>query len=584
MGRSTRNPLKRLAIVAASTGVTLSLVSGIGGPATAFTARAASYAVQPIAAIAELPSSIGIAEGYDFYAMDEAQIDQTLDAMESLGVKSIRLGVFWAAIEPEEGVYDWDKLDMLVAKATERDMGILGTVLYTPAWASAEPESPGLVGHPDPEKFGVFVGVLADKYAGRISTYEIWNEPTARIFFDPVDPAAYTAILKAAYQSIKTADPSATVVAGSVVAGPTYQDGSAMSPVQFLQGMYDAGAHGYFDAISYHPYLYSLPFSNGATQIDQFDYPIEQLGAMRALMVQNGDGNLKVWITEYGQPTNVSYQNSQLTEQQQAAFIEDLLRTWQNVQDAGPVFIYQTRDTQPDSTVPEDNLGLWTYTWDRKLAADVLKNLIAEFNPPTGPVVNPLQAFIEQIVRAVSQALAFIPNLITQVVQAVVGFVGSILGINRAGAAVTTDAPPDLDTAAPNTESARMLGRQVDNGDDADVDGGAAGTAGSITTQSAPDTTMQSTEPAPATQPSEPVVDVDLTAGEGDDGEAIDTTDEVDIRRELTAPDPEVPSIADEPAEVNTGVVTGNSDGTKEDAVDRTPVEDAGDPGDGTVD
>lgn len=577
MGRPSRNPLKRLAIVAVSTGVTLSLISGIGGPATAFTARAASYAVQPIAAIAELPSSIGIAEGYDFYAMDEAQIDRTLDAMESLGVKSIRLGVFWAAIEPQEGVYDWDKLDLLVDKASERDMGILGTILYTPAWASAEPESSGLVNHPDPEKFGDFVGVLAEKYAGRISTYEIWNEPTARIFFDPVDPAAYTELLKAGYQSIKAADPSAIVVAGSVVPGPTYPDGAAMSPVEFLQGMYDAGAHGYFDAISYHPYLYSLPFSNGATQIDQFDYPIEQLGEMRALMVQNGDGNLKVWITEYGQPTNVSYQNSQLTEQQQAAFIEDLLRTWQNVQGAGPVFIYQTRDTQPNSTVPEDNLGLWTYTWDRKPAADVLKNLIAEFNPPTGPVVNPLQAFIEQIVRAVSQALAFIPNLITQVVQAVVGFVGSILGVNRLAAAsttVTTDAPPELDTAGPHAESARMLARQVSSGSD----------GGSITAQATPDDIAETTEPGPPAQPSAPVVEADLTGGEGQDGEVVDSTDEVDIRRELTTPDPEVPSITDEPAAVNTGLVTGTSDGTKEDPVDRTPSDGAGDSADGTAD
>lgn len=579
MGRPTRNPLKRLAIAAASTGVTLSLVSGIGGPATAFTARAASYAVQPIAAIAELPSSIGIAEGYDFYAMDEAQIDRTLDAMESLGVKSIRLGVFWAAIEPQEGVYDWDKLDLLVAKATERDMGILGTILYTPAWASADPESQALVNHPDPEKFGDFVGVLAEKYAGRISTYEIWNEPTARIFFDPVDPAAYTELLKAGYQSIKAADPSAIVVAGSVVPGPTYPDGSAMSPVEFLQGMYDAGAHGYFDAISYHPYLYSLPFSNGATQIDQFDYPIEQLGEMRALMVQNGDGNLKVWITEYGQPTNVSYQNSQLTEQQQAAFIEDLLRTWQNVQGAGPVFIYQTRDTQPDSTVPEDNLGLWTYTWDRKLAADVLKSLIAEFNPPTGPVANPLQAFIEQIVRAVGQALAFIPNLITQVVQAVVGFVGSILGVNRPAAAsttVTTDAPPNPDMVAPKTESARMLGRQVSSDGDEATDGD------SITTHATPDDIAETTETAPPTQPSAPVVDVDLTAGESEDGQIVESTDEVDIRRELTTP--EEPSVAGEPAEVNTGVVTSTSDGPKEDPVDRTVGEDAGNSGDGTAD
>ena len=285
-------------------------------------------------------------------------------------------------------------------------------------------------------KFGNFVKAVAEEYEGRISTYEIWNEPTGSIFWNPVDPKAYTDILKAGYQAIKAVDPSAIVIAGSVVAGPTYSDGSAMSPVDFLAGMYDNGAHGYFDAISYHPYQHTMSFSNGANQPDEFEYPIEQLHAMRALMIAKGDGDLKVWITEYGQPTNTVFQNTTLTEQQQADYIEDLLRTWQNIDGAGPVFIYQTRDTGVDSNDREKNFGLYDFAWNPKLAASVLAKLIKEFNPTSG-AANPLKTFLQKIVQTVTKVLAFIPNLITQVVRAVVNFVGSVFGINRAATVVS---------------------------------------------------------------------------------------------------------------------------------------------------
>jgi hypothetical protein len=449
MRRPVRGSLKRFAAVAVSTGVSLALVSGIGGPATA---RAASYSVVPVAAIEQSPSTIGIAEGHDFYLMSDADIERTLDAMQALGVENVRIGIFWADIEAEEGVFNWDNVDRMVDAATERGMGILGTILYTPGWAGATtaPEETEWASHPDPVKFGNFVREVAEEYEGRISTYEIWNEPTTNMFWDPADPAAYTDILKAGYQAIKAVDPSALVIAGSVVAGPTYEDGSSLSPVDFIEGMYDNGAQGYFDAISYHPYLYTMPFSNGANQPDEFDYPIEQLNEIRNLMIAKGDGHLKVWITEYGQPTNTVYQNTTLTEQQQAAYIEDLLRTWQNIDGAGPVFIYQTRDTQTGNGDPDGNLGLYDSNWDRKPAADILEALIEEFNPPTG-TVNPLQAFLQRIVRAISQALAFVPNLITQVVQAVVNLVGSILGISPAATRVSPEPPGSVSNSDPET-------------------------------------------------------------------------------------------------------------------------------------
>ncbi len=452
MKRQSSRSLKRLAVAVISIASSLALVGGIGGPPSAQAARAASYPVQPVAAIAELPSTIGIAEGHEFYDMSEDEIADTLDAMQALGVQNVRVGIFWAFIEDEQGVYDWTNLDRMVSAAEARGMGVLGTILYTPIREEGDAWSD----HPDPTEYGVFTGAIAERYAGRISAYEIWNEPTASMFWDPVDPAAYTAILQASYTAIKDADPSAVVVAGSLTAGPTYEDGTAMSPVEFLAGMYEAGAKGYFDALSYHPYQYTMPFSEGQ-DLPVFDYPIEQYDMIRALMVEHGDGGLKVWISEYGQPTNVTYQNVYLTEQMQADFIENLLRTWQTIDGAGPVFVYQTRDTAPDGTEPEQHLGLYDYEWNAKLAAGVLADLIKEFNPPP-TAANPLQAFLQQVARAIGQALAFIPRLVTQVVQAVVNFVGSVLGINRPNTTLAVSGPePEVTEADSAAVGARSM-------------------------------------------------------------------------------------------------------------------------------
>ncbi|MGW0161428.1 cellulase family glycosylhydrolase [Mycobacterium sp. NPDC003323] len=426
----------RLAAIVATCACVLALVSGVGETR----ARAAGYAVNPVAAIEERPSTVGIAEGADLYYMSDTDVERTLEAMQSLGVQDVRIAIFWADVEAEEGVFDWTRVDQMVEAAHERGMGILGTMLYTPDWAGAG----GLTGHPDPVKWGAFVKAAAERYDGRISAYEIWNEPTTTLFWDPVDPAVYTDLLKAGYQAIKQVDASAVVIAGSVVAGPTRPDGSTMSPVDFLQGMYDAGAHGYFDAISYHPYLFSMPFSGGQNQ-PHFDYPIEQLDQMRALMVEHGDGALKVWITEYGQPTTTLADGTVLTEAQQAAFIADLLRTWQSVEGAGPVFFYNLRDTQTGDSNPDHNLGLYQSDWTQKEAAEVLAALIKELNPTHHPA-NPVVTFVKQVIRAVGDAIAFIPELIGRVVRTVVRFVGDVLGVNSTAA--RTAAAPDSAVAA----------------------------------------------------------------------------------------------------------------------------------------
>jgi hypothetical protein len=154
-----------------------------------------------------------------------------------------------------------------------------------------------------PAQFATWAAEVAARYAPRgVRAFEIWNEPNRVGFWSPKpDPAAYTADLKAAYASIKHADPSAFVISGGLA--PEANDGTNINAVDFLAAMYADGAQGSFDAVGYHPYSYpALPDSyqtwSGWSQMDQTSPSI------RSVMTSNGDAAKQVWITEVGAPSS----------------------------------------------------------------------------------------------------------------------------------------------------------------------------------------------------------------------------------------------------------------------------------------
>ena len=178
----------------------------------------------------------------------------------------------------------------------------------------------------DNAQYAKFVRLVATRYKGKVANYEVWNEPNAIFFWQPAPNATqYTALLKAAYTAIKGADPNAMVIAAGV--GAVVDFGSlTVNPVRFITEMYQAGAAGYFDALAFHPYLSNNPFSQGTPYPDS---PLNQVKQIYNLMVANGDGNKKIWATEYGQPSSV------VSEANEASYLGDFLRTWRNLPFAG---------------------------------------------------------------------------------------------------------------------------------------------------------------------------------------------------------------------------------------------------------
>jgi hypothetical protein len=362
-----RNPRLRRYWTATVTGVASVAVASATASALLNTndAESRSYDVINTAAINASSTTIGISDPY-LYNMSQADIDKTLDTMLGMGVKDVRIMIPWAGVEMYKGKYNWSAVDRVVNSAATRGMGVLGIINSTPYWAATNKVP--ISGHPDPNVYADFAGKVAQRYKGKVAAYEVWNEPNGFKYWSNVDPVKYTTMLKAAYSTIKAQDPTATVIGGVVGAGLSFGN-IAMNPVTFVDKMYQNGAGGYFDALSFHPYHYKLKFSAGKTVTNS---PYKQLEALRALMVKNGDSSKLIWNTEYGQPSTAALGG----EATQAAFIQDMLTTWSKLSYVGPVYLFTTRDLKANSTVTNDNFGLFKFDWTPKASATVTKNQI----------------------------------------------------------------------------------------------------------------------------------------------------------------------------------------------------------------
>ncbi|MCV7354654.1 family 1 glycosylhydrolase [Mycolicibacterium fluoranthenivorans] len=376
---------------------------------------AAAHQVALMGAIDDSPTTVGLADSNLARLGDEAAIAKQLDMMQSIGIKNVRIGVSWATLQPRQGGgYNWGltNYDYIVDQALKRGMGVLGVLHETPTWAGDRLGS----GMPtDVTTFGNFTAEVAAHFEGRVADYEVWNEPNAKFFLDPVSPANYTSLLKEAYTRIKGVDQDITVIGGVLGFGFTLTspDGTTrtMNPVDFLDGMYAAGAHGYFDALSFHPYKPDIRFSD---QEGNALTPLAQLEQMRQLMEQYGDGALKVWATEYGLPTVPG----EISQEQQADFIKDFLNNWGKVDGTGPIFIYTARDLDTGSSNEQDNYGIWETDWTPKLAVEVIKDFIASQNG--NPIVDFIRNAIVNLAKITGVVIKGIANATVRVVNALV--------------------------------------------------------------------------------------------------------------------------------------------------------------------
>lgn len=348
--------------------------------ATPTSQRPRQVVTDDLATLSNSATTLGFADS-QIYFYDEAEVAATVQRWVQNNIRTVRIGIPWAGVEALQGRYDWSRADRVVAAAAAANISIICAITSSPWWAKAHNALPPHGRPASPDQYGIFTAKVAQRYKGRIAAYEIWNEPNGIFGYHPVpDPAGYTDLLKAAYPRIKAVDPAAIILGGALGSGKSWGSWT-IDPITFLTRMYAAGAKPFFDALSYHPYSYSMKFSAG---MQQRDSPLEQLVRMRKVMLDQGDGPKKIWVTEYGAPTN------RVSEATQAAFIADMISTWQELPYAGPLMLYTTRDLNSSGSADDDRFGIYRSNWVPKAAQQVVTS-----PPGTGAVYQRFAAFTD---------------------------------------------------------------------------------------------------------------------------------------------------------------------------------------------
>jgi hypothetical protein len=241
------------------------------------------------------------------------------------GVKSMRVAMIWAAVQPQRGAIDWSSFDPIVERAANSGIELLPFVVGTPTWAVPNATVPGTGGAKAPahlpttgtsaSAWTAFLKAAVARYgpggtywsenplvpAKPIAAWQIWNEPNFKYFVAKPNPTEYGKLVKLSATAIKSVDPSAQVILAGLFSKPAggrhaagKKVANATSPnyfaAYFLEQMYktNPGIKSKFQGVALHPYV---------ARYRQLPAEIEEV---RDVLTQAGDGSKSLWVTELG--------------------------------------------------------------------------------------------------------------------------------------------------------------------------------------------------------------------------------------------------------------------------------------------
>ncbi len=239
---------------------------------------------------AEIASS-RVSVGFECLDRDLFNPEKCYEPAGKSGIKHARCQTGWAKCEKEKGVYDFSWLDSIVDSLLARGIRPWFCVSYgnpvympdalTPAAVGC---APLLYGEEVVEAWKAYVHSLAEHYRGRVTHFEIWNEPNLRAFWYPSEPdgAQYAQLLTLTGRVIRQVIPGAQI--GGVV--------SRYAVDRFLEDFCAAVDPDDIDFFCYH--AYSLrPEENY----------IESIRALRECFDRFGLGHVELWQGEAGCPS-----------------------------------------------------------------------------------------------------------------------------------------------------------------------------------------------------------------------------------------------------------------------------------------
>jgi hypothetical protein len=306
----------------------------------------------------------------DYYphmeSVDQAAEDFAL--LHGIGVKILRVGLGWDAVNPLPGVYDWSFWRPFIRRAAAAGIEVRPYFLYPPAWAAPGWNSPPN----DAADYGRACAELARQLKPWVRYYEVWNEVDASTFWTGTQ-AQYLQVLRACSHAIRAVQPAARIV----LAGLTSLDADWISALKRM------GGRGLYDVVAFHTYAEG-PYDSAPLEslTDPGRYPPP--GYPAAWEIASDHGRLPVWMNEGGATTAVDFYNNERT---QASWVRRMVGTLLSVP-GRPLQLfglYEIRDLDPRLSTPigdalsvtfYQHTGIFSAAGQPKLAAHTYGDLV----------------------------------------------------------------------------------------------------------------------------------------------------------------------------------------------------------------
>ncbi len=316
-------------------------------PPTAIAVTAAPAVTSPSDALAsQHVGDNGNGYGFNVWGLSDSASARTnvYANVQSAGFGWMRQQVSWAAMEPQRGTFrstTATQLDQFVSGAHAKGLNVMLSVVKSPDWVGAKGGLPTKT-----QDFSDFMSFLTQRYAGRVQAYEIWNEENYAVETGgKVNVAAYLPILRAGYQAVKGADPTAVVVFGGLTPTGINDPSIALNDVEYLRQIYALNGgeiKQYYDVLGAHPGSNCNPPDTsypdnpattpcgtdpdgGRSYTKDNSFYFKRILEIRKVLEDAGEGGKKMWLTEFGwttanQAPGYGY-GKFVSEQQQAQYL-----------------------------------------------------------------------------------------------------------------------------------------------------------------------------------------------------------------------------------------------------------------------
>ena len=282
--------------------------------------------------------------------------DRAIQEAKNLHATIGRHTLPWYDIEKVKGTRNWAKADATVDQTKAAGIETLFFFGSSPQWANGSTD-PWVIPATGPAfdqwlvDYQAFITAAVLRYKDRVHKWELWNEENEIYFWKPQPNLdQYARFYRMAYSAVKAADPTAQVSMGGMAG---LVAGCCITGKTFLQGLYDRGITP--DIVNIHPYA----LKEQAPDVHlAFESNFDDIAAIRAVMVANGEGTKPIWVTEWG------WKATTATEQTVAGYITKSLQMIDSLYPYVTVATYFTEFDQSGYTQ-----GLYRSDWSPKPGA-----------------------------------------------------------------------------------------------------------------------------------------------------------------------------------------------------------------------